>query len=472
MKPNTSTEQSFVKHLEFAGSLSQQDRSADDLHCTIEYSLLKQTDITGTITSSPGVAKPLSPIFEFTGAHLRLKGHIPHLETEFSSDHVIPLELRTQSEHGPNKSYQVVQVRLHDLTIKETLHTTEDTGKRHLTFFLAGPRAMWAISGINEKSFTGEEKFETWGSKIQLAESLPFDLEVSPWFFYDKTSPPDSFQLKANALTLRFKTMSSPEDLSDEQFLETGTAVAEDLILLVSFLSRRWLSWYRYELQSARLLQTYVRHTRECSDQPIEHDNSVVSERQARDFLSTAFTNLRKLRQLGINLRMPLIYSISGAEAKYVEEQFSILFLALERIKESFAIQNSLQSILSGPAFAKLRKSISDTVELATNDPIASGKMLLKIPELNRPALRTVLDALFAQYNIQWRDLYPESSDFTLIKTRDQLFHSSSDVEMDALIKELHRLQALVERTILAMLGWSDFRNAPPLHERKWLTTK
>jgi hypothetical protein len=79
---------------------------------------------------------------------------------------------------------------------------------------------------------------------------------------------------------------------------------------------------------------------------------------------------------------------------------------------------------------------------------------------------------MFVKYNVNWKDLYPPGSDFTLIKTRDNLFHSSIDIDYDNLIKELHRLQALLERLLLSVLGWSNFINAPTEQERQWLSSR
>jgi len=96
--------------------------------------------------------------------------------------------------------------------------------------------------------------------------------------------------------------------------------------------------------------------------------------------------------------------------------------------------------------------------------------MRAKIPELNRPSLRFVLDALFFRYNIDWTDIYPSTGDFTLIKTRDKLFHSSQEPNFDLLFKETNRLQAIIERLLLRMLGWEDLSHSPTDFMKKWLT--
>ncbi len=462
--------QPFVKRLEFVGSLQQGDISADGLHIVLQYPQIKDGDISGAILGTTDTFKVLSKVYNISGSTLRMHSEeIQDWDTRISSESVVRGTIRNNQFYGSEMSYKVADLRFLDLTIEVKLQQT-DFNERHLSFFLSGPRTLWTVYEIGEKSFTGEEKVEAKNSLIELNEKFPFEIEVRPWYFYDETPPPESFRLKTKVLVLNFKTLSPISALSNQEFIKSATAVAEDLILLVSFLSRRWVSWYRYELHTSELLLTHVRHARKCSSHEIELDESVVPFHQAREFLKVAFTNLRRLRDTHIDLKMPLVYCVSGTEATYMEEQFSIFFLALERIKDLFAIENGLQKNLSNNDFKHLHAKLSDVIQQIVRNPTAEN-VHRKLPELNRPSLRTVLDTAFTKYKVTWSDLYPPGSDFTLIRTRDNLFHSSADIDYDRLFKELHRLQALVERLLLSMLGWSNFRNAPIEHERQWLSS-
>jgi hypothetical protein len=468
----------FVERLEFVGSLKQGDKIADGLHIVLQYSLLREGDITGTVLGTTQTFKELSKVSHLPGPTLQMASEQrEHWNTRIWSNEVLWGRVTNKPFYGTEMSHKVADLTFHDLTIEKRLHLSESK-ERHLQFFLAGPRSLWTIYETGDISVTGEEDFEVKDAAIELNEQFPFEIEVRPWYFYDRTAPPDEFQLKTSVLVLHFKTEKSPEELSNQDFITTATSVAEDLIQLVSFLSKRWITWYSYQLQTNNLLLTFVRRARECSPKEVDIHGSVVPPVQARQFIKTAFTKLRSLRTSGVNLHMPLVYFVSGVEAKYLEEQFSILFLALERIKDLFAINERMQTSLPNSVMKCLRSAIDEAIVTILDKPEIPESIRTrvpwvqqKIPELNRPSLQTVLDLLFEKYKVDWRDLYPFGSDFTLVKTRNQLFHTSADVDIDLLIKELHRLQALLERILLSMLGWARHTNSPSEQMRKWLVS-
>jgi hypothetical protein len=147
------------------------------------------------------------------------------------------------------------------------------------------------------------------------------------------------------------------------------------------------------------------------------------------------------------------------------------LFLSLERIKDMFARKKKLHENLKPKPFKKFASFLRPIIKNEITNEDAAQKIADKIPELNRPALRTVLELLFEEYAVNWKELYPPGSKFTLINTRDKLFHSSNAVETEQLFKEELRLQFLLERLILSMLGWNDFSHSPPPDKENWLTT-
>jgi len=365
-------------------------------------------------------------------------------------------------------SYKVADVDCHNLTIEHRFPRDEQKD-RHLSFFLTGPAAAWRVFESHEVEFTGNETVRVDNSSISLNEVFPFEIEVRPWYFYDRTALPESFPVKTKVLVLHFKTSKSEEELSDDDFVALSTPVADDLALISSFVARRWITWYRSQLETTSGVKTFVRRVRESSRNDVDRFRMVVEPRDADEVIRKAFMNLRKLRDEGMNLYMPILYFVAGMEATYVEEQFSLQFLSLERIKDMHAIKEGIDSNVPGSKFSRLRNKLSAVIKEELQEATVVEKVRRKIPELNRPSLRMILDHMLARYNVTWQDLYPQGGDFTLIRTRDNLFHSSAEIDIDLLIKEKHRLQALLERVILSMLGWSSHRNSPPSYEKEWL---
>jgi hypothetical protein len=461
----------FVEQLEFIGSLNQGDISADGLNVILQYSLIKENEITGSILGTRETFSKIKKVFDLPGPTLQMHSQEREPWNKIiTSDIVICERISNHPDYPLEMLFKIADLRLDNLTIKETF-SLDDLKERHLDFFLCGPSNLWNVIEIGGKSFNGEEKIEVKNSKIELSEAFPFDIEVKPSYFYDETAPPESFQIKTSVFVLHFKTLLPATELSNEEFIKRAIFVTEELTQLVSFLSRRWATWFRYKLITNKLSQTHIRHARECSSQAIHYDNAIVPFHQAREFLNIAFTNLKKLRDSQIDLHMPLVYFVSGLEAKYVEEKFSVLFLALERIKDLFANENGMLNNLANSHFRRLRCKLSDLIKNEIIDQDIADKVKKKLPELNRPSLRIVLEALFDKYKVDWKDLYPPGIDFTLLKTRDNLFHSSKEIDYDYLIKETHRLQALLERVLLSMLGWPKFRNSPNEYKKKWLNS-
>lgn len=465
----------FSARHEFLGTLSKDNDSADSVHIVVQYSLIKEGAIIGKALGTKENYDKIIRFLNCPGPYLKLASEWTEpITTEISSKKIL-LGTTTHKPwppiYGKGIPYFVSDLSLDDLTIRECYgNGRADYIERHLTFFLAGPRRFWSIHPLRELSATGEIKCEITESKIHLNEGLPFGVEIAPWYFYEQKGPPENHELTASVLTLHLKTNATVKELSSSAFLELGRALVDDLCLLVSFLSKRWVTWYRYQLITSEGIESHIRRTRGCLEvEPDPHESSIEYAR-TRDFLRIAFSNLRKLRSEGINLFMPIVYFVAGNEARYVEERFTTFFLSLERIKDMFALREGVGKNLPDRAFESLAGVVSDVIEKNIESSDARERIEKKIPELNRPSLRFLLDILFSRLGIEWRDIYPSGSEFTLIRTRDKLFHSSVELNLPQLVKEMYRLRTIVERILLRMLGWEDVSRSPSRNIGEWLS--
>ena len=467
----------FYKRHEFVGTLSKGDKSATDLQIVLQYSLIKEGEIFAKVIGNTDTYQRIKSILKSPNPSLTLSTKSPELQRiVFTSEDVILGTFYDKPDYGTDMSFKVADLRLWDLTVRHRINLDEKK-ERHLTFFLAGPRDLWTTFESRGRSLNGEEKVEVQNSQVELNEHFPFEIETRSWYFYDTTPTDEHFDLKTNIQVLSFKTIIPRTELGDDEFINSATSIADDLTLLISLISRRWVVWFRYELQTPEEIRSFIRYTRECTSKRVKPYDSVVEFHQSRNFIRTAFTELRTLRQSGFDLKMPLVYYISGNEAKYLEEQFTTFFLSLERIEDMFCIKKELDEILNPTVFNRLKRSASEFIrQEISNIPSIEmkeekfGLIKQKLSELNRPAFRTVLDRMFNNYAVQWTDLYPLGSKLTLVKTRNELFHSSREIDINNLIKEKLRLQSLLERLLLSMLGWKDFSLSPIHYEKKWLS--
>ncbi|MCJ7508309.1 MAG: hypothetical protein MUO85_06205 [candidate division Zixibacteria bacterium] len=463
----------FFDRIEFKGNLTKHDEVADGIHFVVQYPLSKQGEVVGKAFGDRSTYRRLERIFTLPERLFKLTSE-KHEDIiwEIYSEKVLVPRITGRgcpTGYGEGITSQVADLRFMDLTIIQ--HTSpSESQERHLTFFLAGPRTAWAIYQTRERSFTGETRIEVGNSKIELNEPFPFEIEVVHWYFYDKASTHENTELSTDVLALHLKTDKTVANLSNEDFIGLGRALADDLTLLISFMSKRWVTWFRYELATNDGIKTYIRRTRECGTREVDPEDCLVELYKAREFLKIGLTNLRKLRSEDFDLSMPIVYFVSANKNKYLEEQFTTYFLSLERVKDMFAKEEKLQKNLPNTAFEKLRSSIGDLVDGQVKSSDVCDRIRTKILELNRPSLRYVLESLLSKYGVIWEDLYPAAAQFTLIKTRDELFHSSREIDIDLLVKERDRLRALLERILIRMLGWEDLSRSPVDFIRRWLT--
>ena len=461
--------QPFFERYEFLGSLSQGEKAAKNIQVVVQFPLLKQGEIVGQVLGNSETFGKLAEVSNINGLELVLHSN-KDSDTywEFYSDNVRLGSINRRSSapaYGDNLSYVVSQLKFDTFDVIHHFKP-RNAKKRNIVFFLAGPELMWEVPLIIDQSATDE-------LKIDIDDSLPFSIEIKHQSFYDKNPPPNDYALETRVLALEFSTSLSETEFTNDAFVEKATEVAEDIILLVSFMSRGWITWYSYELSTPTLSKHHVRTARETSSKSIDWNDTLIERVYGREFLKSAYANLQKLRADGTDMFMPIAYYLSGLEAKYLNEQFTTLFLALEWTKDLLLPKNpELQSIIPVSDFERLSDSIKDLIRQVIHSGDIRGRIYEKMRDLNRPSLRFVLDSLLSKYELSYTDLYPAEEEFSLIKTRDLLFHTSKGMDIDHLILEYYRLRSILERLLLGLLGWRDFSRSPDRYIKGWLHEK
>jgi len=411
----------FFERLEFIGKLSKQNQVADKIQLVLQYPLIKQGEIIGkafgtkeTLERILSVALVAQPFWT-----LNSEEH-GQSQTTVYSDKVLLSTAGRQvwpTQYDEHITSMIGDLRFLDLTVITRLASGESRD-RHLTFFLAGPRDLWYVNQIRELSFTGEARMKVEDPKIDLEQNLPFEIEVLPHYFHEEGPEPEGHELTANVLALHFKTAKSRKELTDDGFVELATGLASDLCVLVSLLSRSWVTWYRYQLETNDHIKSHVRETRKCNTERLDWRETLIEPHRSREFLRTGLMNYRRLRENGFDLFTPILYFVSANEKTYLEEQFTTLFLALEKITDMFAHERGLQKNLEKTDFEKLRSTICDVIKAKVSDPEVIGRITKKTPELNRSPFRFILERLLSTYDIEWKDLHPTSQPMTMIATR------------------------------------------------------
>ena len=445
----------FIEVHEFTGTLSDgSDLVVTDLHVVISYSKNNRGKIYGKIYGTDATSESLAPIANSSSKLLSL--YSKNSEGEFFSNQVLIQQQSYRQQVAQKRNtvtYEVMSLELFEFS-KIDYVDTELGGKRLLTFFLTGPKNIWPVYQAMTCLDTGEIKNNIDDLSLELDKR--FTIIVRPVYFYDKIANPIGAQISTYTIAICFETEVAEEELSDEQLVNEGKSFVEDIVLLASFLCKHWAAWYAYTLVTKKSVHFSIESRQRASEIRINRDEIPIDLRRMKDFFQIAGSRLRSLRREDIDLTLPLTYYISGNEAKYTEEQFVKTFLGLEKLKDIYAQKYKLEKNLSNTKFDKIKTKLSEMIKQEIEDTELAANICDKLPELNRPKLRTILDKLFDTYNIKWDDIYPQNSQFSLIKTRDILFHSSKEVTTYELFLELQRLQILLTRVFLRILDWED----------------
>lgn len=468
--------QPFIEKYEFYGTLRNASFAADHLHVMIEYPVHKQGEISGKVLGDTTTFNKIASLTRNGVLDLTfesLKENENSIDIFSASVRLIEMGHRSIFTDRVGMSTHVVSsLDFDDISVKHHLERSSKTeSHRRITFFLAGPRLFWQVHPIHDWSTDGEGKLEWRNKDIVLGEGMPFQLEVRPQILTSEKPSPEGYSLSTEMMTICLTTKLDQDELDDKSFVADAQKTVDDLLLLASFASRAWIVWFRYRLETSDLVEDFVRRTRNSSPGELSHRHTLVEAMEGRAYLGSAFPRLRDLRSRGTDLSLPIVLYISGNAASYAEEQFTSFFFSLEQLKDMYLRSTpSKGKILEESEFSPLRENLSTVIHQNIADPVHRARIYEKLAELNRPALRTVLQEMMNDNEIDWSGLYPPGASPTLIKSRNILFHSAAEAEFDSFVMELHRLKALLERFLLAALGWRDFSRSPDEWERKWLT--
>jgi hypothetical protein len=139
--------------------------------------------------------------------------------------------------------------------------------------------------------------------------------------------------------------------------------------------------------------------------------------------------------------------------------------MSLEKLKDMYAIDRNINSNFSNNSeknkiLRDIRKLIRDQLPDAKSQPIVD-----KINELNRPSIWSLVDSLLSEQSVEWKDLYPNDvAKPSFFNTRNALVHSANEIDGELLFYETYRVQTIVERLILKLLGWKNIYRSGSFH--------
>ena len=318
--------------------------------------------------------------------------------------------------------------------VSETLRL-ESVAERGVSFRLAGALGALKPKELPTSSWTGERTIKRSGNTLDFGVSWPGTIELRNEYLWEQSDTPHRGRY-AYVPTLAFGCDVSRDELPDEAFIDNAKALVDDATLLMSFACRHWIVWYSYSFWTPEFISQYRFHSsRDTRNEMHRIDDSPVGM-EAAEFLRICLPRFRERRNNREDLRLPIVYGVPKAGPRSVEERFAPAFWALEKLIEVLVHSENRGQILGTSAFDRLSQNVRQALG---NTQIPDGRwgepsvelamIREKIPELNRPSIRTKLQWLCDSLDVTWSDLYPASYDSPtprFITTRNEIFHSNT----------------------------------------------
>jgi hypothetical protein len=438
----------FKERHEFAGTIQAQGRSVEGVIFDIDYSRIRDGSIGGSLYGSVDVLGRLQGLESADNLFVRSTDHRSSISSKTAY-------LRTLLSYPMSPTRPIGVIRFENLEVATTLPDDVETERRAI-FFLAGSRRVWPATDWTQASSKGYLKMDVEHSEIAVGGESKLAITVQPRLEFQSPRPsslePSQF---VTVYTMEFRDKEGSERLTSEEFLAYAIQAADDLTWVASLLSTHRTTWFAYDFIRERSSTYFVRSVPECSSTAPSWSFHLVHD-DGGEALCVGFGELRRLRKSGIDLQLPIVNYIAGNEAKFVEQKFSSYFLALESMKDMYLDSRGMGPIIRESDFKSLRDAVAVLIDKSVTDPKAKSEMMKKVTELNRPPLRTSLEEMASETKVKWTDLYPENAEFSLLNTRNQLFHTAKKFDIDHLARETERTRILVERLLLGFLGLTD----------------
>lgn len=460
-------ERPFYKTIECVGALSSGGEKVDDLQIEIEYSETEPDTIRGAVIGSAEDSARIARLSSGPG-EWKLVAEDSRGGEEFRlfSDTVAVTSMTTMWNSDQKPVRPILQFKLLDFRKTRTFSEGQESGPRRLLYFLDGPERPW--EGVIQREISDEGEFIYQNSYLGLDLRSPLRLFVTKELFSDQDPDDASTSLRTHVPMLGVSTDAPKTDLPTDSFVERADQLLEDVLLLMSLASKQWSVWFSSQLiVPGNLIQDRVQTTSRTVSDHEPADNTVpVPPSDVLDFLRTALPRYMDFREEGGAMKTAIQTALASREEDYVESQFLSLFTALETLKNIFAEQENLTHLLDQDTFEEMRSDLKDVVRehIGGNENSELRREIYKsMFGLNRPSLQSLLDGMLEKYDTGIEDLYPQDKTSTIKDTRNNLVHGrGAPDDINKLTNELFRLQALVNRLILRMLGWEDVSQCPP----------
>jgi hypothetical protein len=338
-------------------------------------------------------------------------------------------------------------------------------GKVSGTFWLT-PNVLLEPAKLLTYSYTGAVEVKTaW----QFRFLLPSGITLSFDHHYRGRKSDDTENVRFKELVACFQYEGSIED---ERFGELQRNL-DDVLLLASFAARRrcvCLGWDA--VGSERTVDQYLRNKTIPADKDGREYNELIDLLHFEEFMETAYVKFTEMKP-NDSLRRAINFVLPKA-GETVDSRFVSLYSALEMLVLHFRRERGLELIVpENNVWRKIRRNLISALEAeplldrypdCPEEPDRRELIAEKLSELNRIAFAHAFEKFCEHHSVQLQDLWRvtgSADGVSLTTIRNKLVHGEvfDSRHYTALGTAMTHLLWIVERVILAMLGWDVTRS-------------
>lgn len=362
---------------------------------------------------------------------------------------------------GWNKDVQgiVAEGKPADLEIIETFGEKKKLERAVTGNFWLSPNIFLSHPQIFLRDFTGKVNVKS-PSKFKFCLANRRHVLFAQHSRWIKNDEGDDITFRESVGEFRLTSKRHKSEGVNDEFIQD----LDDFLLLTSFASRRrciCLGWDLYK--SGTIIKHFRREVTIPSDinKRQDYDDTVIDDSDFQEFILKAYTLFNKMSDSEKEMLRNALYNVISIKDNAIEHGFIILFSALEILLLIFRKKHNLEYILPADEFKKFikrgRKWLRGQPEFKSdNNKKRREQVYDKGDELNRVSFGKAFREFCGYYSLFFDDLWPVVGEDSLSFIRNSLVHGAvyNPEKIWKIWTAMYHLQWIVERAILAMLGW------------------
>lgn len=281
-------------------------------------------------------------------------------------------------------------------------------------------------------------------------------------------------ELNQNAVLVRTAkymiTIQNTEDFgttSMSSILSKVTTTLNDPLILLSFINRKYLTWYeagatfRSTKSDFRRTLSVRRQQKIISDSEINASNFSLSlpvkwEPLESDLFQRLLDNFQA-SPIKKNIEQAIQYLVKSYEKGYFQARLGIIYAALESLVDGLSDADQLTYLLSSSRFKHLVSKLKPVIEGEIPKQDINKGVINKLTELRRRSFAERLLILLNKYDLDDIELYDKNiaSELNALLGRRNLYIHQGKID-ETNVFDFYRLQKLLEIWILKLLNCPD----------------